>query len=112
MKRYGMVTRVLPGKLDEYRRLHANAWPGVLRRIEQCNIRNYSIFATRLPDGHDYLFSYFEYVGDDFEKDMANIGADEETVRWWAVCKPLLAPVAELPPGEVWVPMDEVFHTG
>lgn len=112
MKRFGMVTRVLPGKLDEYRRLHADAWPGVLKRIEACSIRNYSIYAARLPDGHDYLFSYFEYAGEDFEADMARMAADEETRRWWAVCKPLLEPVAPLAPGEVWTPMEEVFHTG
>jgi len=111
MKRYGMVTQVLPGKLDEYRRLHADVWPGVLRMIERCNIRNYSIFAARLPDGHDYLFSYFEYVGDDFEADMAQMAGDEETMRWWGLCKPLLRPVATLPPGEVWTPIGEVFHT-
>jgi L-rhamnose mutarotase len=111
MKRYGMVTRVLPGKLEEYRRLHAHVWPGVLTMIEETNIRNYSIFAARLPDGHDYLFSYFEYVGDDFDGDMARMAADEETQRWWAVCKPLLTPVVALPPGEVWTPLEEVFHT-
>ena len=112
MKRYGMVTRVLPGKLDEYQRLHADVWPGVLRMIEQSDIRNYSIYRARLPDGHDYLFSYFEYVGDDFDVDMANMAADEETQRWWAVCKPLLSPVVELPPGEVWAPLQQVFHAG
>lgn len=112
MKRFGMVTRVLPGKLDEYRQLHAGVWPGVLAMIEQCKIQNYSIFTARLPDGHDYLFSYFEYAGDDFDADMASMAADEETRRWWSVCKPLLQPVAALPPGEVWKPMDEVFHTG
>ncbi len=112
MKRFGMVTQVLPGKLDEYKRLHAEVWPGVLRRIGQSNIRNYSIFTARLPDGHDYLLSYFEYVGDDFDADMAKMAADEETQRWWAVCKPLLAPVDALPPGEVWSPLEEVFHTG
>lgn len=111
MKRYGMVTQVLPGRLEEYRRLHADVWPGVLNRIGQCHIRNYSIFTARLPDGHDYLFSYFEYTGGDFEADMAQMVADPETQRWWAVCKPLLRPVAELPPGEVWAPLEEVFHT-
>jgi L-rhamnose mutarotase len=112
MKRHGMVAQVLPGKLNEYQRLHADVWPGVLKMIQQCNIQNYSIFAARLPDGHDYLFSYFEYVGDDFDADMAKMADDEETVRWWAVCKPLLTPVVALPPGEVWMPAEEVFHTG
>jgi L-rhamnose mutarotase len=107
-----MVTRVLPGKLDDYVRLHADVWPGVLQTIRESNIQNYSIFTARLPDGHHYLFSYFEYVGDDFEADMAKMAADEETRRWWAVCKPLLEPVAPLPPGEVWTPLEEAFHTG
>jgi len=110
MNRHGMVTRVLPGKLDEYKRLHLDVWPGVSRMIEECNIRNYSIHAKRLPDGQDYLFSYFEYVGDDFAADMEKMAADPETQRWWAACKPCLAPVEELPPGEVWAPADEVFH--
>ena len=67
MKRYGVVTRVLPEKPDEVRRLHV---------------------------------------------DMAKMAADEETGRWWTVCKPLLRPVVALPPGEVWTPLEEVFHTG
>ncbi len=31
----------------------------LLKMIGECNIRNYSIYTTRLPDGHDYLLSYF-----------------------------------------------------
>jgi L-rhamnose mutarotase len=101
---------VRPGKLDEYAQLHAEAWPGVLDMIGQCNIRNYSIHVARLPDGRDYLFSYFEYIGRDFEADMQKMAEDEETQRWWAVCKPLLEPVSELAPGEVWSPLAEVFY--
>jgi L-rhamnose mutarotase len=112
MQRYGMVTRVLPGKLDNYRLLHADVWPKVLTMIEQSNIENYSIYTARLTDGHDYLFSYFEYVGDDFDGDMAKMAADDDTQRWWALCKPLLESVTVLPPGEVWSPLEEVFHTG
>ena len=33
-----------PEKVEEYRRLHANAWPGVLDMIAQCNLQNYSIY--------------------------------------------------------------------
>ena len=110
MKRYGAVSRALPEKLDEYKRLHAEVWPGVLRRIRQCNIRNYSIYVKKLPDGHDYLFSYFEYLGHDFEADMKKMVADPETQRWWAVCKPCLEPIEALPPGEVWASTEEVFH--
>ena len=110
MKRYGMVTKVLPEKLDEYKTLHADVWPGVLAMIQQCNIQNYSIYAKKLSDGNHYLFSYFEYVGSDYDADMKRMAADPETQRWWAVCKPCLEPVEELSPGEVWTTMDEVFH--
>ena len=110
MQRYAMVTQVREGDLDKYAELHADVWPGVLAMIQKCNIRNYSIHTIRLPDGHDYLYSYFEYVGDDFDADMQQMAADEETQRWWAECKPLLQPVAELPPGEVWAPLRELFY--
>jgi L-rhamnose mutarotase len=36
--------------------------------IMACNIRNYSIYNK---DG--YLFSYFEYVGEHFDRDMGTI---------------------------------------
>ncbi len=110
MKRFGCVAKVRPDKLDEYVKLHAEVWPRVLEMIGECNIRNYSIYLTKLPDGSHYLFSYFEYTGEDFEADMKRMAADEETQRWWAVCKPCLQPTEDVPPGEVWAPMQEVFH--
>ncbi len=111
MTRYAMVTQIRPGQTAEYRRLHAAVWPGILETIGRCNVRNYSIYCVQLPDGRDYLFSYFEYIGDDFAADMRQMAGDEETQRWWAVCKPLLQPIAELAPGEVWSPITEIFHT-
>jgi L-rhamnose mutarotase len=105
MQRYGMVIKVRPGQLDEYRRLHAAVWPSVLQMIRQCQIRNYSIY---YHDG--YLFSYFEYAGTDFAADMAQMAADPDTQRWWAVCKPCQEPLAARGPGEWWANMEEVFH--
>lgn len=43
MKRYGMVIKLRPDKLDEYRKYPAEVWTDVLHMIEQCNIKNYSI---------------------------------------------------------------------
>jgi L-rhamnose mutarotase len=110
MKRFGSVTEVLPEKLEEYKRLHAKAWPGVLARITASNIRNYSIHLRTFDDGRHILFTYFEYAGSDFDADMAAIAADPETQRWWDVCKPCLKPFDGLPPGECWAPMEEVFY--
>jgi L-rhamnose mutarotase len=110
MTRYGWVIGVHPEKVDEYKRLHAAVWPGVLRMITQCHIQNYSIYLRQLPDGNHYLFSYLEYTGDDFVGDMAKMAADEETQRWWAVCKPCQVPLANRQPDEWWAEMKEVFH--
>ncbi len=110
MQRYGSVIRVKPEKLGEYVRLHAAVWPGVLKTIHECNICNYSIYLRRLPDGVHYLFSYFEYLGDDFQADMARMAADPLTQQWWDVCKPCHDPLPDRAEGEWWAKMEEVFH--
>jgi L-rhamnose mutarotase len=106
MKRYGSVLKVKPGCLEEYKRLHKAVWPSVLDMIKKCSIRNYSIY---YKDG--YLFSYFEYVGNDFEKDMKMMADDPETQRWWTFCTPLQEPLETRREGEWWADMEEVFHT-
>lgn len=105
MKRYGSVIGVRPEKLEEYKKLHAAVWPAVLQKITDCNIKNYSIY---YKDG--LLFSYFEYVGTDFEADMNKMAADPTTQEWWAVCKPCQQPLETRKEGEWWADMEEVFH--
>ena len=110
MKRHGSVIRLRPEKLQAYKKLHAAVWPDVLRTIQQCHIRNYSIYLHRLDDGRHYLFSYFEYTGNDFAADMAALSADPITQQWWAVCKPCQQPLVNRAPNEWWADMEEVFH--
>ena len=105
MKRYGMVLRLRPEKYEEYKRLHAAVWPEVLDMISRCNIRNYSIYHK---DG--YLFSYFEYTGDDFDADMAKMAEDETTQRWWKITDPMQTPLESAAEGEWWAPAEMVFH--
>ena len=106
MKRYGSVIKLKPEKEEAYIQLHANAWPEVLAMIRACNIRNYTIF---LRDG--FLFSYFEYHGEDYEADMAKMAADPKTQEWWELTDPCQQPIESHRPDEWWAGMDEVFHT-
>ena len=106
MKRYGQLIGVKPADLEEYKRYHAAVWPEILDMIRQCNIRNYSIF---LKD--HMLFAYFEYIGDDFDADMAKMAADPKTQEWWDIMMPMQQPIATRGEGEWWANMDEVFHT-
>ncbi|MGI5899814.1 MAG: L-rhamnose mutarotase [Christensenellales bacterium] len=105
MQRYGSVIGVRPEMLEQYKQLHARAWPAVLAMIKQCNIQNYSIYYR---DG--LLFSYYEYTGIDYDADMANMAADPVTQSWWALCNPCQKPVDSALPGQWWAPLEEVFH--
>jgi len=110
MKRFGSIGKLKPELVEKYVQLHADTWPAVLQRNTDCNVRNFSIFLKKLPTGEHLLFSYFEYAGEDFDGDMQRMAADPEIQRWWAECKPCFEPIDELPPGEVWAPMEQVFY--
>ncbi|HMM13387.1 MAG TPA: L-rhamnose mutarotase [Parvibaculum sp.] len=107
MQRMGMVIGVRPEKIAEYKRLHAAVWPEVLDMISACNIRNYTIF---LREPENLLFSCWDYVGTDFEADMARMRAHEPTQRWWELTDPCQQPLASREAGEHWARMEEVFH--
>lgn len=99
------MIRLKPGCEQDYIKYHADVWPGVLTKIKECNISNYSIYVKG-----NTLFSYFEYTGDNFEGDMRTMAADEETQRWWDVVKPLMEPLEDRKEGEFWADMQEIFH--
>jgi L-rhamnose mutarotase len=105
VRRFGQAIGVDPAHYQDYVTAHADVWPGVLARIADCNIRNYSIYAFG-----DQLFAYFEYVGDDFEADMRRMADDPETQRWWAYVMPMQRPLEGRADGEWWATMTEVFH--
>ena len=105
MIRHGELIGIRPERLAEYRRNHANVWPDILSMIKACNIRNYSIY---FKDG--LLFAYYEYVGSDYDADMAKMAADPRTQEWWALMKPMQKPLDTRKPGEWWAAMEEVFH--
>ena len=105
MKRYGQLIGLKPEHFDEYVKAHAEVWPGVLAKISECNIRNYSIFHRK-----GQLFAYFEYVGDDYAADMKKMAADAETQRWWAWMEPMQRPLEGRAEGEWWHEIEEVFH--
>ena len=101
VQRYGSVIKVAPGRLEEYKRLHAAVWDSVKKMIKECNLQNYSIY---YKDG--YLFSYYEYTGNDYAADMAKMAADPETQRWWTFCEPCQQPLESRAEGEWWATME------
>jgi L-rhamnose mutarotase len=105
MIRHGQLIKLKPGVLESYTKYHSEVWPGVLKKITECNIRNYSIFHK---DG--FLFAYFEYIGEDFAADSQKMADDPLTQEWWDIMMPMQEPLETRQEGEWWADMDEVFH--
>jgi len=105
MIRRGEMIKIKPEGLEKYKAYHANPLPGVNEMIRECNLRNYSIFQKG-----DYMFAYYEYIGEDFAADMAKMAADPTTQEWWDLVKPLMEPLKEREEGEFWAGMEEVYH--
>ena len=106
VKRIGMVIRIDSSKIKEYRELHADSNPGVRDLLEKYNLRNFSIFLTRLDDGNYYEFGYYEYTGHNYESDMAALDAESRNKEWLKICDPLQIPLK----GETtWKKMEQIF---
>ena len=76
MIRKGLVIGIKPEFIAEYKKTHSDVWPDILEKISESKIKNYSIFAQE-----DRLFAFFEYHGDDFEKDMTKMKSDPRFVE-------------------------------
>lgn len=103
--RVGSLIKLKPEWEERYIILHRHTFPGVLDRIRRSNIRNYSIF---LHGG--MLFSYWEYIGNDYDGDMADIGRDKVTQDWWKLTDPMQEPLTTRKDGERWASLEELFH--
>ena len=110
MQRYGSVIGIKSEKIEEYKILHANVWPEILNMIQECNMQNYSIFLRQIDNGDYYMFSYFEYIGNDFAGDMKKMAGDPKTQEWWGVCGSCQKPLESRKEGEWWASMEQVFH--
>ncbi len=102
MQKFGAVTRVDPEKLEEYKRLHAEPWAGVLETLKKVGIQNYSIFLHE-----NVLFSYLEFVGTDWEAAKRIIAADPITQAWWKLTDPCQNPFPDAI-GQ-WSAMEQIF---
>ena len=102
---FGQLGRLKPEKIEEYEALHGAPWPEVLQTIYDCNLRNYSIFRHG-----DLVFAYFEYVGEDYEADMAKMELCPHTQKWWTHTKPCFVKFSIRPDNEFYADMKQIFY--
>ena len=100
LRRLGQRIGVRPDRIEEYERLHAAPWPGVLEQIRRSNIRNYTIFR----DG-DRMFGYFE--ADDLAAAGRYLAQQDVSTRWQDAMAELLE--SRVPDGGPPA-LDEIFR--
>ncbi len=111
LTRHGMVIGVKKEALAEYKRLHANTWPEVLKATRECNIRNYSIFVKEIEPDKYLLFGYFEYTGTDMKADWAKMKTYPVMHEWWKLTDPMQTPPPIREKDEWWAMAELIFHT-
>ena len=109
-KFFGQIGRIKPECIEEYCRLHevdvyTEKWAGVLQLIRDCNIQNYNIFIE-----DDVVFGYYEYVGDNYEADMAKMAADPLNQEWWSHTRPCFTKYKADSPEAFYTDMKQIFH--
>lgn len=102
---FGQLGCLKPEKIEEYEALHANPWPEVLKTIHDCNLRNYSIFRHE-----NMVFAYFEYIGEDYDADMAKMELCPHTQEWWKHTKPCFVKFSIRPDSEFYADMKQIFY--
>ena len=105
VKRVGMVVKLKPDCVDEYRRLHADDNPGVRDLLAKYHLRNFNIFLHQIDDEF-FEFGYYEYTGTDFDADMAALAAEPRNQAWLKICDPMQIP---LPGATGWTDMEHVY---
>ena len=105
MKRIGEMVMIRSEGLEAYKAYHANPLPGVNEMLKACNIQNYSIYQRG-----EFMFAYYEYVGNDFEVDMKRLEADAVSQQWEELVRPLMKPMPDRKAGEFWAGMEEIYH--
>ncbi|WP_162462965.1 L-rhamnose mutarotase [Paenibacillus psychroresistens] len=106
-KHIGMVIKVKPEKLKLYRELHADQHNGVRDLLSKYNISKLCIFLHKLDDGNYYLFGSYEYIGDEYEKDMARLAVEPRNIAWLSETDECQIPLN----GEKgWAQMEQVYY--
>ncbi len=105
--RVGLVVGTNPELIEKYIALHSDQNEGVRALLQSYHIRNFSIFIRKMDDEKEYLFGYYEYVGDNYEEDMRKLAEDPQNIEWLKMCDPCQRPLR----GEQsWANMKQIFY--
>ncbi|HOX38955.1 MAG TPA: L-rhamnose mutarotase [Candidatus Brocadiia bacterium] len=110
VRRCGSVVGLRNEKVAEYKALQKAVPPEVEELYKESNFRNYSIYVRQLDNGKFYLFSYYEYVGDDYAADLEKLSANPKMREWFKTTDPCQVPIDPQVRGDWWTEMEEIYH--
>jgi L-rhamnose mutarotase len=98
-----------PEAIRAYREHHRAVWPEVLRSLRRVGVRAMDIYAL----GRRLVMVLVTRDGFDLERDFAaHAASDPRCAEWEALMKTFQAPPPGARPGELWAPMEPIFHLG
>lgn len=101
MKRIANVTKLKEGAAADYKALHDQIWEEIVEAGHQYGLRNFTMFRHG-----DYIFSYYEYIGEDFESDMQKKAQCKNQALWQTECGKFKDTID----GKISVPLEEFWH--
>jgi L-rhamnose mutarotase len=109
ISRYLELVELNASDEQRYREMHAEVWPEIVAAIRRAHISNYSIFITTLGEKR-VIVRYFEYTGNDPQRDFATI-AEDPTVRdkWWPLTDNMQVRLPGTPDGQHWLEGERVM---
>jgi L-rhamnose mutarotase len=105
MKRVGILLKVKPEMIEEYKKRHENVWPEMQEALRRTGWHNYSLFLR--DDG--LLFGYYE-AEESHEAAVAGMAKEEVNQRWQDWMAPFFENLGGGHADEGMQVLEEVFH--
>jgi L-rhamnose mutarotase len=109
-RRFGQLGSIRSDRIERFKEICAAMGPAVSETLKTHHFHNYSIYMKDLKEDEFYLFSYFEYTGNDHDGDMGQIEASPIMQQWNAMIEDEC--LAKISPDDsrLWTDMEEVFY--
>jgi L-rhamnose mutarotase len=105
MKKVGMTWQVDPAHWEEYKKVHLNPWPELVKAVQAVGIHNYSIFAFG-----SRVFAYMEIEGDDPYAALNTLAQTDIKKKWDEEVTVWVLPEAEEGSGIQFMELEPIFY--
>ena len=105
-ERHAFVTDLKKNQKQNFKEKLKQMNVSMIQSILDANIQNLTVYIR-----YDQVYVYYEYVGDDFKRDMEQITSNDKFKALNADFKAMLKPISDEDVHRTWYEIKEVFHT-